>query len=829
MLAVLGVEVDISANSNEYIAIDAFDYHLYQGLHIERHLETDPSLLINRLNRLTDKLLSHNHLQRSQVRLLVCCGNREVPLQGFAGTFLTESYFSLLTDAISFSCSVSGAQNKPCLVLSIDRGHAACAAILVAPEDVRQNALSQLGLCHCYGYINAQSAMHCVPDLTTINHTIDQHISDFMASSSVDVAQLESIIINQTISSIAVEEHAQHWLQLSSHEKHTSSVDKKSTLLTSIDCYESDDHHFVGLLSLISTVLCVDQQYRLGCDERLVPSVEHNSALLQSWERSPYYLLSNSTSYLPRKHKQIRQLLVSIGTELTHQLLLVSNIAKDNRQHTVLLEPHYENGFLAQQQVKPFIFKASSTSELIAALTQFKQFVDATKCSFKAFSIKQLVNYDRSVDKDQNAVYCVVLLAGSFTQLIAQLDLACTGLPAAITKNQVWKTPLGSYCSGQLIDMTDSNKPLSFVYPGVGALYVNMGKDLLRLFPDSHQTLSEMSPDLSNSLQDTLLTPRHVYFDHDVNLRDQKNLKQSLANVAEAGVSYAYLLTHIFQCGLSLTATSAAGYSMGEVSMFAAMGCWSNPHLLSERLRNSPIFTEQLAGALKRLDSEWGEAEDGQVNQWESYHIKAGLLQVKSIITDYPRVFITIQNTADSLVIAGEPAQCLALAEQLGVRPIALNIPNIIHCVLSRNEYQRMQSMYSLEVQQKVACQLFSTSCYLPVPITEKAIAVSISKCLTEFVDFPRLMKNIYATGERVFVEMGAGKSLSSWIERILKTHHSAVTCLSVNQRNLDDYSAILKVVASLLSLGYPVNLTPFYQGTLVRPVNKVAESKLVS
>ena len=447
-----------------------------------------------------------------------------------------------------------------------------------------------------------------------------------------------------------------------------------------------------------------------------------------------------------------------------------------------------------------------------------------------------------------------MLVACSFSTLKQQLQLALSGIPSSLDShtlwNTPWKTPAGSYFSGQLIRRTANKQqqPLSFVYPGVGALYVNMGKDLLRLFPEAYQALLNISDDLAFSLQDQLITPRLLNKpDYSKSIELEKLLRSELANIAEAGVSYACLLTTIWQQQLQVKVTRAAGYSMGEVSMFAALDCWENPQEMSQRLRESHIFAEQLSGSLKRLESAWGVAVPISVKDsdhdvcnvsatnnkllWESYHLKASVEQVKCIITLFSRVYITIVNTDDSLVIAGDPEQCLKLAEQLKVRAIALNIPNIIHCDLAKSEYENMQKLYSLPVKHKISTQLYSSSCYLPVPHTEKAIAVSISKCLTEPVDFPRLINSMAKAGETVFIEMGAGKSLSTWIERILKNNQQVkpVTCLSVNQKNLDDYSAILKTIAPLISLGYPVNCQSFFSGSLIGPIKKLTASVLVS
>ena len=122
-----------------------------------------------------------------------------------------------------------------------------------------------------------------------------------------------------------------------------------------------------------------------------------------------------------------------------------------------------------------------------------------------------------------------------------------------------WKTPAGSYFSAKPIRRTANKQqqPLSFVYPGVGALYVNMGKDLLRLFPEAYQALLNISDDLAFSLQDQLITPRLLSKpDYSQSVELEKSLRSELANIAEAGVSYACLLTTIWQQQLQIKATS---------------------------------------------------------------------------------------------------------------------------------------------------------------------------------------------------------------------------------------------------------------------------------
>lgn len=872
MLAVIGLEVNFTSVKDT----DVFDYHLYCNKPITLTNNNNLTKVISDTQQLLQRLLDVNHLTLSEVDLILL----NEPLQEQSDKAIDDSDFDLknrlveklrikfsnlvcsmsLGDALLKAQVLSKKNQRALVILSINPSQFdGVVALLVCDKFLlngEQSSFpspqnSQLSLCHSYAEIDA----HSLSDKTDL---FCSHIEQFITKSNLTTAQIESVVISQSSHQIIHSNHQQQYLTAFENiNKLNPSIAEnnfKSTLLTSVDCIESSSNNFASMLALFASILCLDQRYRLGSKLSLIN--EQDAQLNTDWQASAFYCLPQSTSYLPTKNESARHIIVSHCAYSKHQLVLVSQAPNFINSLNGLNEKKHRskapsvqiinNGFLAQHRIKPVIFNAASVHSLLSLLNKFLlQFENKELFSFTQFCEHQ---YQLSVKQadSRDSYYCVVLLASSFTTLKQQIQLALAGIVTAFENNKPWKTPVGSYFSGQLVNVVEANcsqvdinqvkehKPLSFIYPGVGALYVNMGKDLLRLFPQAYLHLLNISDDLAYSLQDHLMTPRLLTEpDFTTSVELEKSLRKDLANIAEAGVSYACLLTSIYQHQLQLKATSAAGYSMGEVSMFAALGCWQTPQIMSQRLRKSSVFTEQLSGPLKRLQSAWVESvinSDDLSTKWESYHLKASFMLVEPLLSNFPRVYITIINTNDSLVIAGEPTQCLKLAKQLNVRAIALNVPNIIHCELAKSEYENMQVLYSLAITQKINCQFFSSSCYLPVPMTEKAIAVSISKCLTELVDFPRLIKKIADSDETVFIEMGAGKSLSSWIERILKNQQQSkpITCLSVDQKNLDDYSAILKNIAPLISLGYQVNCQPFFNGSLIRPVEKITAPVLV-
>jgi len=780
MLSVIGLDVCFDSVKD----IDAFDYHLYCNLPIAVNTENSFEQLIDKTVVLIDGILTTNHLFRSETHLIFLNAPSQTSLsfEKLTDNFASVNQQASLNEALDSAQAISQQCEAPVLIISINENAFDGVAALLVCDQVVAAVHPQLKVCYQYADITA-NALH-------------GNIQSFLTANNLVPEQVESI-----------------------------------------DLIKNSSEHFDSMLCLISAILSVDQRYRIGCEHELLGDFSQ-----EEWQAAGLYYLADSTSYLSNK-----------GTEQRH--VIVSNLSLkqcSQKQHLVLVSEttslitkakkskfNSKGGFLAQQSDKPVIFYAADCESLLEALNLTQTRIENVELQdFIAFAHQQYQSYEElnTQSLKPSHIYCVVLIASSFVTLSQQLKLAISGLAAAIEHAQVWKTPVGSYCSGQLVAVNNNVNPVSFIYPGVGALYVGMGKDLLRLFPESYEQLSAITDDLAYSFQDHLMTPRlATQPDATMKAKLEQSLRAELANIAEAGVSYACLLTSIFQEQLSIKATSAAGYSMGEVSMFAALGCWKTPQLLGQRLRQSKIFTEQLSGPLKRLHGVWGKENSESGKQWESYYLKAGLMQVGSVLEEFPRVYITIINTPDSLVIAGEPSQCLALAKRLSIRALPLDVPNIIHCELAKSEYENMKALYALPVNPSVNAKLFSSSCYLPVPVTEKAIAVSISKCLTEQVDFPRLIKAIYSAlyqaeednGSHAFIEMGAGKSLSTWIDRILET--KPVTCLSVNQKNLDDYGGILKTIAPLISLGHSINLQSFFSGSLVRKVEKMTRTTLVS
>ena len=579
-------------------------------------------------------------------------------------------------------------------------------------------------------------------------------------------------------------------------------------LSTSMSCHKSvlgENGSLSEILGLINTVINLQQRYRSGIKDWRAPK-----SRLPQWENSNFYIFNQAAPVFPSDNGEPRYCAYSCINDVNASHIILKENA-DQLAHS--------NGFNACSAQTLFILSGVDETALLAQLKRLEKRVEKRSDthnfsdSFKTLASELYQNLD-IVNK-----YKITLIADSFIELEREIKLAKIGVIKAFEQRSDWKTPKGSYFTSQPND----NAKVAFLYPGIGATYIGLGRDLFHLFPEIYPNVIKIADNIGASLKDELLNPRSVVaLDFKALKKQDLALRNDLANIAECGVGYACVFTKIFEDVFKIKADFATGYSMGEISMFAALGCWQKPGLMSARLAASDTFNHQLSNELRAIRKLWNlpEVANGTFEQiWETYAIKGTLSQVNAAIENDERVFVTIINTTDSLVIGGYPEDCLKVIKRLGIRAMPMNMANAIHSQPAYQEYENMLALYSMEVTERITTKMISSSCYLPIPQMQKAIAVSISKCLCEVVDFPRLINTLANRGASVFIEMGAGRSLSSWTDKILKEADKKTNHISVpiNAKGTNDQLSYARAVAKLVSYGVDVNIDSFFNGSIIK------------
>ena len=640
------------------------------------------------------------------------------------------------------------------------------------------------------------------------NHENAEKNQQSMAS-AIERSFTNSGLCSEMITALEVSALADPKQSLLETDVLVKSYENGLTLNSALSCVKSvtgENGPLSELLGLLNLIFALQQRYRCAVKGWNGPVQKQ----LDKWRLSPFYIFNQAAPVFPNKAKIARVGSYSCLSENSYTHLIVEE-NNDLKLHN--------NGFIRSLDLKLFIVAADSELALLAKLTDLLK--EPLKEKRFAGLAGKLYN---SFLKEKKKNYCLVLIAESLSELENEINKALVGIKQAFANNSDWKTPKGSYFT--TFKKTEKDN-IAFLYPGIGATYIGLGRDLFHLFPEIYPKIISLAEDLGDTLKDRYLNPRTIEsFDFKALKKQDLALRQNLADIAESGVGFACVFTKLFESVFNIKADLAAGYSMGEVSMFAALGVWQSPGLMSCRLANSDTFNKRLSGELHAVRELW-DLPESEKQVWETYTIKATVAQVEAVLKIDDRVYITIINTPESLLIAGFPDDCLAVIKRLGVRAMPLNIANAIHCAPANGEYENMQRLYEMDLNPRIATKLYSSSCYLPIPQHKKAIALSISKCLKQQVDFPRLINSLFAqdkqTGGRIFIEMGAGSSLSSWTDKILKAQQKTEPhlCVPINAKGSDELLSYFRATAKLLSAGVDMNLQRFFQGSIIQPVDR--------
>ena len=553
------------------------------------------------------------------------------------------------------------------------------------------------------------------------------------------------------------------------------------------------------LLGLLQSVFSLQQRYINAIKEWSKPADDDYN----SWVESPFYVATDPRPVFPLQNGEMHRSGYScLSADSYVHLILEENGGSEYRA----------NGFNASADLSLFIIPAQSQEQLF---TELDRLLGMRQLDTKAVSSQLYAEFQSSVATN----YRLVLLADSWAELLKEIELAQIGIRQAFTDKGDWKTPRGSYLA---VDCVPSEGSVAFLYPGIGATYVGLGRDLFHLFPEIYPHMVSLSDNIGACLKETTLYPRSItrLCFKELKQLDSK-FRNNLADIGECGVGFASVFTGIFEQVFQVKADFAAGYSMGEVSMYTALGCWQKNDIMSKRLAESYTFNHGLAGELHTLRAHWGlpDVPAGTFEQiWETYTIKATVAEVEAASVGEDRVYCTIINTPDSLLLAGYPEDCLRVIKKLGVRSMALNMSNAIHCEVALEEYDNIRDLYTMDVTERVATKMYSSSCYLPIPQMKKALAVSLAKSLCGPVDFPRLIRVLYNSGARIFIEMGAGRSLCSWLDKTLGDMQDSEQHISVpmNSKGTNDQLTYARAIAKLVSHGVPINLQSFFHGSMI-------------
>lgn len=418
-----------------------------------------------------------------------------------------------------------------------------------------------------------------------------------------------------------------------------------------------------------------------------------------------------------------------------------------------------------------------SLSSLLEQLSNLQDLLSSDK------SLRQIAShcFHRYDDADP---YAVALVGESKDALLQEIDHAQNGLPTAFANGSEWQTRRGSYAASHPL-----KGKVAFVYPGAFNSYPGVGKELFHFAPDLLERFTAITDDVAASL-----STDYLYGDkaHD--------LYNDAVALISAGMSFSILYTRLLRDDFGIQADAAFGYSMGETSMICAMGIWQDMPLARHKLNTSPLFKHRLVGEMDILAPE---------ETWANYILLTTPEAVRAQIAHEPRVFLTHINTPQEVLISGDEAACERVIAALGCKSVRSPIASIIHCDVTRQVYDEF-----LELNDLPTFDVPNVDFYFSGTTHPKSVAEALSLGSVQLVDFPALVKRAYEDGVRIFIELGARNTCTSWVKTILKNQpHAAV---AANWRRADDSLSMMRLLARLVGQRVPVDLSKLYDDETV-------------
>lgn len=547
-----------------------------------------------------------------------------------------------------------------------------------------------------------------------------------------------------------------------------------------------------GIASLIKSALCLQQ--------RFIPAVQNWTApkFPEAWQHSAFYVAQESRTWFSNNYQPRYAAISSIGEDGNAAHVILSDAGVERA------ESNAQNSYLKRRNFHLFPLSANDEAGLISKLQQLDAALDSEE-SLASIAAKTFAAFSK-------ARYTVAIVGGKHDALKREIQLAYKGIPAAFQANGDWQTPLGSAFTTQ--PLGEQGK-IAFMYPGAFNSYPDLGRDWMHLFPASHDYLRTHTQDAGRRASDHLLYPRSL------NAPTRADVRASRARLAsypsammESGITFALLYTYTMREIFKIRPDAAFGYSLGEGSMLWGMDVWQNGDEASRVLHTSNLFTTRLVGRKDAIREAWGLPANTDDDFWSSYVLTANPAAVYAEIARESHVYLTHVNTPSEVVIAGDPAACERIIERLGCPSIRAPFDTVTHNEAMISEYGEFYRMHDhpVDTSSSAGVTFYSAADYQAFQLDRALIARNISRVSCKPVDFPRLISRAYNDGSRIFIELGAGATCARWISDTLASQNLPHVAVAVDNLRLDDHTALVKLLAKLVSHHTPMDISVLYQ-----------------
>ncbi|MBU2574825.1 MAG: acyltransferase domain-containing protein, partial [Elusimicrobia bacterium] len=384
------------------------------------------------------------------------------------------------------------------------------------------------------------------------------------------------------------------------------------------------------------------------------------------------------------------------------------------------------------------------------------------------------------------------------------IDSALSNLTAQAA-NKTWTTPDGVFFA------SGAPEKLAVLFPGQGAQYPGMQRDIVCRFPAALETLSaadkEFGGDLSSRsgensplggnkrLADFIypraaFTPAQKQLQAD-ELRDTK--------IAQPALGAASLGAYRVMSGFGLSPDAFAGHSYGELAALCAAGVFDAPTLFA---------LSKLRGSLMAR----GGGDRG------------GMLAVQAAFADIEKVMkeekldlvIANKNAPAQFALSGRTEEIKRAAEcftRRSVKNTALQVSAAFHSPLVAGAQKEFAAALEKIKFNRPQSRVYANKTADAYPDSADKAREILASQLASPVEFTAMIEKMYASGLRVFLEVGPGSRLTGLTASILAAREHTAFALDSSCGKRSGIADAARALARLASLGCRLDLSSWENG----------------
>ena len=370
------------------------------------------------------------------------------------------------------------------------------------------------------------------------------------------------------------------------------------------------------------------------------------------------------------------------------------------------------------------------------------------------------------------------------------IEAALSNLDSQIN-NKTWTTPDGIFFS------SGEPEKLAVLFPGQGAQYPGMQRDLACRFPAALDAVSEADKDFAgNKPLSDFIYPRAVFTPAEKQaqadeLRDTR--------IAQPALGAASLAAYRVLSGFGLSPDAFAGHSYGELVALCAAG----------------VFDARALFALSKLRGSLMARGEGD---------RGGMLAVQTALSEIEKVMkeekldlvIANKNAPAQFVLSGrteEIQRASACFTKRSIKNTALQVSAAFHSPLVAGAQKEFAAALEKVKFNKPQSGVYANKTGAAYPDSADRAREILSWQLASPVEFTAMIEKMYDSGLRTFLEVGPGARLTGLAASILAGREHTAFALDASSGKRSGIADAARALARLASLGCRLNLASWENG----------------